>query len=220
MTVWYDVMATTRHWELEPYFDVDGGRALALEGVEYLVYVEKPGPVEMDVEKHSYEAVWTDPADGTTIRRKYSGQHFTGEPPDKIHDWVLHLVREGTLAGMARSYKFESQDVVLQEVESSPEKVVFELDRPKGELPVSKPVPYAAKLKKATRGTRAMMWLWTGEVFADRQGYRVLASSQEGEMQVPPSLAAQYPATMLMRVYAMNALGKVYLVSKGFDLTQ
>ena len=34
----------TRHWELEPYFDVDGGRALALEDTEYLVYVEKPGP--------------------------------------------------------------------------------------------------------------------------------------------------------------------------------
>jgi hypothetical protein len=220
MTVWYDTMAATRHWELEPYFDVDGGRALALEGVEYLVYVEKPGPVEMDVQKHSYEVVWIDPADGATVRRKYSGEHFTSEPPDKIHDWVLHVVREGTLAGMARSYKFESQDVVLQEVESSPEKVVFELEQPTGALSVSRPAPYSAKLKKATRGTRSMMWLWTGEVFADRQGYRVLAASEQGEMRIPPSLANQYPATMLMRIYAMNAFGKVYLVSKGFDLTQ
>jgi len=219
MTVWYDTMAATRHWELEPYFDVDGGRALALEGVEYLVYVEKPGPVEMDVEKHSYEVIWIDPADGTTIRRKFSGEHFTSEPPGKNHDWVLHVLREGTMAGMARSYKFESQDIVLQEVESSPEKVVFELDRPSGELAVSRPAPYAAKLKKATRGTRSVMWLWTGEVFAGHQGYRVLASAQQGEMRIPPSLAASYPATMLLRVYAMNALGKVYLVSKGFDLT-
>jgi len=31
MTVWFDFMSDTRHWELEPYFDVDGGRALALE---------------------------------------------------------------------------------------------------------------------------------------------------------------------------------------------
>jgi len=132
---------------------------------------------------------------------------------------VLHVLREGTMAGMARSYKFESQDIVLQEVESSPEKVVFELDRPSGELAVSRPAPYAAKLKKATRGTRSVMWLWTGEVFAGHQGYRVLASAQQGEMRIPPSLAASYPATMLLRVYAMNALGKVYLVSKGFDLT-
>jgi hypothetical protein len=62
--------------------------------------------------------------------------------------------------------------------------------------------------------------LWTAEVFADRQGYRVLAASEQGEMRIPPSLANQYPATMLMRIYAMNAFGKVYLVSKGFDLTQ
>jgi hypothetical protein len=121
---------------------------------------------------------------------------------------------------MARSYKFESQDVVLQEVESSPEKVVFELEQPTGALSVSRPAPYSAKLKKATRGTRSMMWLWTGEVFADRQGYRVLAASERGTMRIPPSLATRYPATMLMHIYAMNALGKVYLVSKGFDLTE
>src|ERR1035438_9608611 len=120
---------------------------------------------------------------------------------------------------MARSYKFESQDVVLQEVESKPEKVVFDVDQPQGTLSVSKPAPYAAKLKKATRGTRSVMFLWIGDVFADRQGYRVLATGPQGTMQIPPSLATQFPATMLMRVYAMNALGKVYLVSKGFDLT-
>ena len=133
---------------------------------------------------------------------------------------MLHVVREGTLAGMARSYKFESQDVVLQDVESKPEKVVFELDQPQGALSASKPVAYAAKLKKETRGTRSVMWLWIGDVFADQQGYRVLATAQQGSMQIPASLATQYPATMLMRIYAMNALGKVYLVSKGFDLTQ
>ena len=38
MSVWYDILLGTRHWELEPYFDVDGGRALALEDTEYLVY--------------------------------------------------------------------------------------------------------------------------------------------------------------------------------------
>jgi len=32
-----------RYWELEPYFELDGGRAVALSGVEYLVYIEKPG---------------------------------------------------------------------------------------------------------------------------------------------------------------------------------
>jgi hypothetical protein len=27
MSVWFDVLSGTRHWELEPYFDLDGGRA-------------------------------------------------------------------------------------------------------------------------------------------------------------------------------------------------
>ena len=43
MTAWFDFMSGNRYWELEPYFDVDGGRAMALEDVEYIVYVEKPG---------------------------------------------------------------------------------------------------------------------------------------------------------------------------------
>ena len=39
MTVWYDFFYNdTRYWELEPYYDVDGGRALALEDTEYVVY--------------------------------------------------------------------------------------------------------------------------------------------------------------------------------------
>jgi hypothetical protein len=220
MTVWYDLMASTRYWELEPYFDVDGGRGIALEGVEYLVYVEKPGPVEMDVEHHGYDVIWIDPADGTTVRKKYNGEHFTGEPPSRNHDWILHVVRESTVAGMARSYKFESVDIVLQDVESNPEKVIFELEKPSGTLSMSKPEPFAAKLKRQTRGTRTMMWLWIGDVFAEHQGYRVLGSTQEGAMQIPPAMATQFPATMLLRIYAMNALGKVYLVSKGFDLTK
>jgi hypothetical protein len=53
MTVWFDFFSRTRQWELEPYFDVDGGRALALErprdegveGIAYIVYVERAGPV-------------------------------------------------------------------------------------------------------------------------------------------------------------------------------
>ena len=43
MKAWAEFMAGNRYWELEPYFDVDGGRAVALEDVEYIVYVEKPG---------------------------------------------------------------------------------------------------------------------------------------------------------------------------------
>ena len=141
MTVWFDFMLATRHWDLEPYFELDGGRALALPDVEYIVYVDKPGPVELTVARHSYDVVWMDPADGSTQRHRYSGEHFVGEPPDRFHDWVLHLVREGALQSMNRSYKFESRDVPVQEIQINPEKVPVRNRRARG-----RPHPRQARL--------------------------------------------------------------------------
>ena len=75
MTVWYDFFFNdTRYWELEPYFDVDGGRALALEDIEYVVYVEKPGPLELVVEKHGYDLYWINPIDGQFTKGKFKGR--------------------------------------------------------------------------------------------------------------------------------------------------
>ena len=110
MTAFYDFFSGTRHWELEPYFDVDGGRALALKESDYIVYVEKPGPLELLVEKHGYYVAWINPTTGERVKQKnFKGERFTGEPPDKSHDWVLHVSREGHMEGMARTYKFESR---------------------------------------------------------------------------------------------------------------
>lgn len=223
MTVWFDAMSETRHWELEPYFDVDGGRALALEETEYLVYIEKPGPLELVVEKHGYEIYWIDPATGEKVKgKKFSGDHFTGQPPNMSHDWVLHVVREGRQESMNRSYKFESREypLSLQEVESSPDKVPFTVEQPTGSLAAGKPVPFAAKVTRATRATRSMMWLWTGEVAASRQGFRVLATAQKGTLEVPAGLARDYPATLILRLYGMNAVGKVYSIDRAFELTK
>ncbi len=220
MSVWYDILASTRHWELEPYFDVDGGRAVALEDIEYLVYLEKPSALELRVEKHGYDVLWINPADGEIVRKKFSGDHFTAAPPDTAHDWVLHLVREGTLQSMNRSYKFESRDIVLQELEANPEKTPFDIDQPAGDLSLSKPSAYSVKLKRETRATRAMMYLWTGDVTADHQGVRVLATGAKGNMQPTSRMAQNYPALLLIRLYGMNANGKVYLVTKALQLNQ
>ena len=109
MTAWLDFMSGNRYWELEPYFDLEGGRAVALEGTEYIVYLEKPGPVDVTVEKHSYDVFWINPATGEEIKaKKFNAEHFIGEPPDKSHDWVLHLTREGHKEGLS-SYRFESR---------------------------------------------------------------------------------------------------------------
>jgi hypothetical protein len=221
MTAWFQFMSDTRHWELEPYFDVDGGRALALEDVEYVVYMAKPGPLELTVEKHGYDVYWVNPADGETIKgKKFSGDHFTGQPPDSSHDWVLHVLREGRVESMNRSYKFESREIVMQEVESSPEKVPFEIVEPSADLSVTRPSVYSVKIRRATRATRSMTYLWTGEVAAGHQGFRVLATGAEGTLHTPASLSRDYPGTVLIRVFGMNANGKVYLATRACNLNQ
>jgi hypothetical protein len=220
MTVWFDILSQTRHWELEPYFDADGGRAVALPDAEYLVYIEKPGALELTVEKHSYDVLWINPADGEVTRKKFSGDHFTGEPPDQSHDWVLHVVREGHLESMNKSYRFESRDILMQQIEVLPEKVPFEIDQPTGDLTVGKPAPYGAKIKRQTRGTRSMMWLWTGEVPAQGQGYRVLATGESGTLTPPSGLANNYPAVLNLRLYGMNANGKVYELDRALGLNR
>jgi hypothetical protein len=220
MTVWFDFMSDTRHWELEPYFDVDGGRAVALEDTEYVVYVAQPGPVELAVEKHGYDVYWMNPINGeiTKSKKRFSGDHFTGEPPDKSHDWVLHVVREGHLAGMNKSYRFESREIVLQEIESDSPKVPFVIDQPSGDILVKLPPPYAAKMTHETHATRSMLWMWTGEVAADGQGYRVIGTGQKGMLWPLAGLAKNFPAIMHLKLYGMNANGKVYTMDAALGL--
>ncbi len=122
---------------------------------------------------------------------------------------------------MLRSYKFATHPILMQEVEQSAQRVPYEIVEPSaGTLPVAKPVRFAAKVTRETRGTRNMMWLWTGEVSADGQGYRVLGVSQEGEMRIPAGIAQRYPAVLGLRLAGMNANGKVYFLDKVYRLTQ
>ncbi len=231
MTVWHDFMEGTRHWELEPYFDVDGGRAVALEritedgteGIEYVVYVEKPGPVEVLVQKRGYDVAWINPLNGeaTELKKGFKGDHFTGQPPDNTHDWVLHIYRKGRLEGMLRSYKFESRAIIMQEIEQVPAKVPYEIAEPSADsISMAAPPKYAAKVTRDTRATRSMMWLWTGEVAADQQGYRVLGSGASGTFRILPGIANSLPATLAVRLYGINAMGKVYSLIRVYTLTK
>ena len=222
MTVWFEFFSDSRHWELEPYFDVDGGRAVALEGVEYVLYVEKPGPVEVRVERHGYDVAWVNPSTGEQIKLKnYKGEKFAAEPPDATHDWVLYLSREGRKASMLESYKFDSREISLQlqEIEGNAQKVPFVIVEPaKDEVSVSKPPAFSAKLRRETRATRQMMYLWTGEVVIDGLGARVFGTGREGVFKIPSLMAAQYPAILNLRLVGMNANGKVYMTDKVYTL--
>jgi hypothetical protein len=231
MTAWYSLFAASRHWELEPYFDVDNGRAVAvaeanqggdeISAVEYIVYVEKPGPVELRVEDHSYDVAWINPIDGDELKEKkgYHGKHFTGSPPDSSHDWVLRVSREGHKEGMLKSYKFESRRIDMQVVEQDFKKVPFAIALPtETSISETKPPAFEAKFTKETRATRNVMWLWTGEATVDGEGYRVLGTGPKGTLSFPPHTAINYPAVMDLRLYGMNANGKVYSADKTYQL--
>jgi hypothetical protein len=220
MKVWFDLFNDTRHWELEPYFDVDGGRCVALEGIEYIMYVENPGPVEVRVERHGYDVLWLDPASGETVKEKnWKGEKFASQPPDSKHDWVLFLSREGKKESMANSYKFESREILLQDIEQTVQKTPFKVVEPsKDPLSMTGPQIFSAQITRPTRATRSMMYLWEGEATIDEQGFRVLGTGAEGTLQFPPDIAKRFPAVLNLRVYGMNANGKVYQIDKVFSL--
>ena len=220
MKAWAEFMSNSRYWELEPYFDVDGGRAVALEGVEYIVYVEKPALVELTVENHNYDVAWMNPATGETVPQKdYKGMHYTGEPPDKTHDWVLRVSREGRKEGMLKSYKFDSRPVPVQEIEQNPLKVPFEIAAPEGDqISLSRPSQFGLKVTRESRGTRSLLAEWTAEVALDGEGYRVAGTGKEGMLAIPASIASKFPAVVSLRLLLLNANGKAYTLDKVYRL--
>ena len=60
--------------------------------------------------------------------KKYKGEHFIGEAPDRSHPWVLLVAREGRKESMLKSYKFESRPVPVQEVEANTAKVPYAIE--------------------------------------------------------------------------------------------
>ena len=227
MKVWYDFMQSTRHWELEPFFDSSNGRVLALEGVEYVVYVEKPaGPVTVNVDPHGYDIEWLNPITGDLFKGKKENkgnEAYTVSPPDNSHDWVLHISREGTKASMLKSVKFDSreQSLQLQEIEGNPEKIPFEIVEPSVDtLSLSRPIHFQVRLKRHSKALDETLFEWTGEVSVDERSYRVIGTGTEGTFTIPANIAASYPAALHIKLSAMNGLGKVYVLDRNYTLNK
>ena len=223
MKVWFEFMQGTRHWELEPFYDLENGRGLALEGVEYVIYVEKPGPVTVNVERQGYDVEWLNPISGerTKVKEKGKLEAATFTPPDSGHDWVLHISKEGRKAGMLKSYKFDSREppLALQEVEGTPEKVPFEVVEPAGDsLSLSAPAKFGVKLKRQSKALQNMVYEWTGEVTAGERSYRVIGTGAAGTLRIPADIAPEYPAALHIKITAMNGLGKVYVLDRNYTL--
>ena len=223
MKLWYEFMQNTRHWELEPFFDTSNGRGLALEGIEYIIYLEKPGPVTVNFEKHGYDGEWWNPATGQAAKiKEIKGESFTGAPPDLSHDWVLHISRESTKASMLKSVKFDSREQphILQQIEGDPAKIPFDIVEPSGDLSLSAPARFAIKLMRQSKALERMLYEWTAEVTAGGRSYRVVGTGASGTLNIPPDIASAYPAALHLRVLGINGLGKVYSLDRNFTLTK
>jgi hypothetical protein len=224
MKNWYEFFAQTRHWELSPFFDADGGRAAGLDEVEYIIYAEKPGPVEVRLDqKHKYDLRWFNPINGESVEFKpEKAETIGGQPPDNAHDWVLSVARTGRKESMAKSYYFESKTPDVQEIDSNPAKLPFELEVPNSAetLRVGQAIAYRLKLKRETRASKAMQYVITGEVTADGQGYRVLATGASGTLNIPVNIARRYPALLHLRVEAVNGVGRAYSLDQNFTLAR
>jgi len=64
------------------------------------------------------------------------------------------------------------------------------------------------------------MYLWTAEIANDSQGYRVIGTGKKGTFQIDPNMARRYPAVFHVRLFGINANGKVYSADRTYQLTQ
>ena len=227
---WYKLISQGRYWEYEPFFDVSGARAVAVDGrkdpnaevdfVECLTYAQTPGIVEVTLPRHKYNPYWINPATGEEIPLKnIRTEVISRETPDNTNDWVLYLPREGQRDSMARSYYFESMAPPVQEPESDAAKTPFDIvDPPGDQMSVRVPAPFRIKLLRSNRATRSIQYVWWGEVLSSDEGPRVLAIGPSGTLTVPSALALP-GSLMTLRLEAINANGKAYEVDRVFTLT-
>lgn len=256
MSVLADVLQSTRYWELEPHYDGDNSRTLAMAGTDYLVYIEKPGPFQVSVEKHGYNVYWINPATGEVRKDKdwkfsmtkeekekkkkqekdnpRDNLHmidedeaaemvlYSGQTPDNSHDWILHLSRDGRKEGMLKSVKFNEITIRLQEPEANITKMPFEIAEPKSEvnLVAGQPVHYQITLKKQTPGTRRMTYVLKGSVVDGSSTFFFLNTGDQGTFTVPPSLVRNDSMSFMLRVYALNAPGKLYITDSVYTVNK
>ena len=63
-----------------------------------------------------------------------------------------------------------------------------------------------------------MTYMIVGDIVRDGQGNRILATGAEGTLTIPPNILAQSDGVINVRVAALNAPGKVYLIDYIFSV--
>lgn len=220
--IWAHILADTRHWELEPYFDISGARSVGLDEVEYLAYTPVGGIVEITLPKHKYNPLWINPITGEELPLKdYKGETFSRQTPDNAHDWILQVPRDGHKESMLKSYRFESVEPPVQEIETDPAKIPFQLVDPAGDdISATAPPISKVKLTKNNRSTRFMQYIWWGEVVAGGEGMRLIGVGSSGTLQIPKELGLRPDAPFNLRLQAINANGKAFEITKVFRVVR
>ena len=224
--------AQSRYFDLQPHYRVVGGSGLALQrvpyraekpiGIEYIVYAESPGLIELLMPKHEYSVSWYNPADGSWFdqKKKFKGDRYRSQTPDDQRDWVLYLRREGKKQGYNKSFILESTTPRIRDVEHSSSALPFEIQLPEGnEIRAGQEHLFNATLTKNTIAAKRMIWLWKGEVAGSGRRARVLGTSQGGSFAVPAGLAASYPATLSVRVVGLDGAGRIFEAFRPYALS-
>jgi hypothetical protein len=193
---------------------------VGLAEIGYIAYADKPGIVEITVDKHKYNPAWINPSTGEEIPLKdYKGTVFSQQTPAGSPDWILEFEREGHKESMLKSVRFESIDPPVQEIETDTQKVPFEMSDPPGDtLSSIAPAPFRIKVTRANRASRTMQYVGWGEVTPGEQGSRLLGIGPSGTFTVPRDLIKQPGSTLTVRLQAINANGKAYEIDKAFTL--
>lgn len=223
----------SRFFDLQPHYRVVGGAALALQfvprgaerpiGIEYIVYAERPGLIELVMPRHQYSVSWYRPSDGSwrDQKKKFKGDRFRSRTPDDTSDWVLYVRREGKKQGFNRSFILEAKEPRLRDVERAPTELPFAIQLPDDQaLSAGQEHEFNATLVRDTIAARRMVWLWTGEVVQADRGARVLGTSRAGRFPVPASLAKSYPATLSVRLVGLDGAGRLFEAFRPYQLLE
>ena len=232
MTLLADFFEQTRYFDLLPHYRVVGGAGLALQlvpyraeepiGVEYIVYAEKPGTIELAMPRHEYKVSWYNPTDGSWLdeKKKFKGERFTAQTPNDAHDWVLYVRREGKKQNYNKSFKLESKKAKLRTVETNPAELPFAIQFPtESELTAGREHEFSATLTKSTIAAKRMLWLWTAETAGSGRGRRILGTRQFGSFPIPADIAASYPATLSVRLFGIDGAGRLFEAFKAYKVS-
>ncbi len=223
--------AQSRYFDMQPHYRVVGGAGLAFQrtpawsekeiGIEYIVHAPDPGTIELVLHKHEYKVSWYDPATGAWFdqKKKFKGDRFRTQTPDKERDWVLYVRREGKKQAINKSYFLESRLPKMKETEVVPANLPFAIQLPAEDtLAAGRSHEFNATLTKNTIAAQRMLWLWTAEIPSTPYSKRVLGTGQSGKFNVPALDQSGRAATLAVRLVGVDGAGRLFEAFKSYAL--